>query len=319
VTVRLRHDVAERDSMSPDARWTCAFVNNMPDGAFDATERQFLGLLDAGSGEDVLEVRRFTMSGVPRGERTAARIDEAYFPLTDIYLDPPNLLLVTGSNPIEADIRDELYWDDLVELLTWSRKQVPTTVLSCLSAHAALTLFDGIERVRLPAKCAGVFPQEVDVTHPLARGIDRDILLPHSRQNSVWREAMIDAGYDIVIQSEDVGWGVASREEEGHQLVLVQGHPEYDRSSLLREYHRDVARYVHHERDDLPILPFHCAAPADWAVLEESHHVIINGQRDAGLVDTYPFDEVGERAPWPWQETAQRFYANVLANMTVND
>jgi homoserine O-succinyltransferase/O-acetyltransferase len=319
VTVRLRHDVAESVATSPDARWTCALVNNMPDGAFDATERQFLGILDAGSGENVLEVRRFTMGGVPRGERTTARIGEEYSPLTDIYVDPPDLLLVTGSNPIETDIRDELYWDDLVELLTWSRKYVPTTVLSCLSAHAALTVFDGIERVRLPAKCTGVFPQDVDVNHPLARGIEREILLPHSRQNSVRREAMIDAGYAIVVQSDDVGWGVASREENGRQLVLVQGHPEYDRSSLLREYHRDVARYVHHERDDLPILPLHCAAPPDWAMLEESHHNIINGQRDAALVDTYPFDEVGERAPWPWRDTAQQFYANVLANMSEVD
>jgi homoserine O-succinyltransferase/O-acetyltransferase len=319
VTVRLRHDVAERVATSPDARWTCAFVNNMPDGAFDATERQFLGLLEVGSGDDIIEVRRFTMSGVPRGEQTAARIGEDYSPLTDIYVNPPDLLLVTGSNPIEADIHDEIYWDDLVELLTWSRKNVPTTVLSCLSAHAALTVFDGIERVRLPAKCTGVFPQDVDVSHPLARDIERDILLPHSRQNSVRREAMIDAGYDIVIKSEDVGWGLASREEEGRQLVLIQGHPEYDRSSLLREYRRDAGRYVHHERDDLPILPLHCAAPADWAVLEESHHAIISGQRDAAFVDTYPFDEVGERAPWPWRWIAQRLYANILANVATSD
>ena len=67
---------ADRPTRTGPARWTCAFVNNMPDGAFDATERQFLDLLDAGSGAEAVEVRRYTMAGVPRGERTAARIAE---------------------------------------------------------------------------------------------------------------------------------------------------------------------------------------------------------------------------------------------------
>ena len=84
VTVRLaarprRHGATPLDASDGGRpRWTCAFVNNMPDGAFDATERQFLDLLDDGSGTDVIEVRRYTMDGVPRGERTAARIAEEY-------------------------------------------------------------------------------------------------------------------------------------------------------------------------------------------------------------------------------------------------
>ena len=58
-------------------------VNNMPDGAFDATERQFLDLLDAGSGGETVEVRRYTMAGCPEGERTAARIAAEYLPFED--------------------------------------------------------------------------------------------------------------------------------------------------------------------------------------------------------------------------------------------
>ena len=94
--------------------------------------------------------------------------------------------------------------------------------------------------------------------------------------------------------SEDTGWGVAAREEDGHQLVLVQGHPEYDPSSLLREYRRDAGRYVRGERDDLPFLPYHCVSPEDWDRLERIHHEIIDGARDPRLIDDYPFDEVGD-------------------------
>jgi homoserine O-succinyltransferase len=108
---------------------------------------------------------------------------------------------------------------------------------------------------------------------------------------------------------------VAVRQEEEHQLVLVQGHPEYDPSSLLREYRRDAGRYVHHERDDLPFLPYHCASPDDWEELANIHNEIIDGNRDPRLIDQYPFEEVGARAPWPWRSMAARFYANWLTSV----
>jgi homoserine O-succinyltransferase/O-acetyltransferase len=319
VTVRLALAEARSDSSvesrSDVSTLSCAFVNNMPDGAFDATERQYIGLLEEGSPSNVIELRRYTMSGVPRGSTTSGRIAKEYLPLTSIYLDPPDILIVTGSNPIEVEIQDELYWDDLEELLTWSRKRVRSTLLSCLSAHAALTVFDDIARVRLPTKCTGVFPQDVASSRPLTDGLEPEILLPHSRWNSVPREAMEDAGYDVVIHSESTGWSVASREEDGRQLILVQGHPEYDPSSLLREYRRDAGRYVHGERDDLPFLPYHCVANEDWGPLERTHNEIINGERDPILVDHYPFDEVGARAPWSWRSMARRFYSNWLTSV----
>ena len=297
------------------ARWRCALVNNMPDGAFDATERQYLDLLATGSGADVIEVTRHTMVGVPRGERTATRVAEEYRPVAELYLDPPDLLIVTGSNPIEPRISDELYWADLVELLVFAREHVDSMLLSCLSAHAALAVYDGIERVRLPTKCTGVFPQHVETGDPLTAGLAAEILLPHSRWNTSPHEAIEDAGYQIVIHSDIVGWSVAAKEHDGRRVVLVQGHPEYDPSSLLREYRRDAGRYVHHERDDLPYLPFHCVSQEDWGTLEQLHHEIIQGARDPVLIDTYPFDEVGSRAPWPWREGGQRFYANWLTSV----
>jgi homoserine O-succinyltransferase len=296
-------------------RVTCAFVNNMPDGAFDATERQFLDLLE-GAGTDVIEVRRYTMAGVPRGEAMATRIAQQYAPAAAIREDPPDLLIVTGSNPIESHLEDEPYWEDMVDLLTWGSEHVPSMLLSCLSAHAALTVFDGLERERLASKCTGVFPQLVDVTHPLGSGLEPEITLPHSRTSTVSQDALREAGYRIVIQSEAVGWSVAAREVARSDVVLVQGHPEYDPSSLLREYHRDARRYVRHERDDIPRLPLHCVAPQDWGDLERLHRAIIGDQRDPALLEAYPFDEVGARAPWAWHGVAKTLYANWLVGIT---
>jgi homoserine O-succinyltransferase len=320
VVVRLIRAAADPSgpSAAPDdgALWTCAFVNNMPDGAFESTERQFVGLLEAGSGSAIVDVKRFAMAGVPRGEKAATRIAEQYGPMEAIRLDPPDLLIVTGSNPLEERISDEPYWDELADLLTWGSAHVGSMLLSCLSAHAALEIFDGIERVHLPTKCTGVFAQEVDASHPLAAGLEHSIVLPHSRTNTVPREALERAGYHIAIQSEAVGWSVATRDVAGCQVVLVQGHPVYEPSSLLREYQRDVRRYVRHERNELPCLPLHCVAPTDWEQLEALHRAVTGDSRDPALVEAYPFAEVGARSTWPWCVTAQRLYANWLAGVS---
>jgi len=321
VAVRLSQAAAARLAALPGtdtdpAHVTCAFVNNMPDGAFDATERQFLDLLDAGSGADVIEVSRHAMAGVPRGDAVAARIDDQYLPVSAIRQEPPDILIVTGSNPVEVRIEDEPYWTDLVDLLSWGTEHVQSMLLSCLSAHAALTVFDGITRERLSAKCTGVFPQRVDDTHPLGAGMGPEITLPHSRTSTVSQTALRSAGYHIAIESDEVGWSVATRKVGGSNVVLVQGHPEYDPSSLLREYHRDARRFVLQERDDLPILPLHCVAPQDWDQLEELHRAITGGRRDPALLQSYAFDDVGARATWPWREVAKRLYANWLAGIT---
>jgi homoserine O-succinyltransferase len=294
------------------ARWTCALVNNMPDAAFCATERQFVGLLAAGSGSETVALTRYAMAGVPRGERIQARIAAECRPFEDIFSDPPDLLVVTGSNPIESRIEDEPYWSDLHGLLKWSSENVQAMVLSCLSAHAALAVFDGVERTTLPVKCTGVFAQEADRTHPLVTGVYGSVFLPHSRLNAVPKEAVVRAGYSVALQSEEVGWSVVTKTVGQSEVVLVQAHPEYDPSSLVREYARDVRRYAGHEHDQLPCLPLDCVTGPDWDRLRRLHERIVGGERDPALVAAFPFDDACTRAPWPWRGAAQRLYANLF-------
>jgi homoserine O-succinyltransferase len=303
------------DRSKEPVRWTCALVNNMPDAAFSATERQFVGLLDAGSGCETVAVTRYAMVGVPRGDRIQARIAAEYRPLEDITSDPPDLLVVTGSNPIEPRIEDEPYWSDLHGLLKWASEHVQAMVLSCLSAHAALAVFDGLERTTLPAKCAGVFAQKVDPTHPLAAGFYGSVVLPHSRLNAVPVEAVVRAGYAVALQSEEAGWSVVTKTVGESEVVLVQAHPEYDPSSLVREYVRDVRRYAGRLRDELPGLPIDCATGPDWDALCRLHARVVGGERNADLMAAFPFDDICVRAPWPWRGAAQRLYANLLGTI----
>jgi len=299
------------------ARWTCALVNNMPDGAFAATERQFVGLLAAGSGSETVALTRYAMAGVPRGERIQARIAAEYQPVGDIFSAPPDLLVVTGSNPIESRIEDEPYWSDLHGLLKWSSENVQAMVLSCLSAHAALAVFDGVERTTLPVKCTGVFAQEADRTHLLTAGMPEmgTVVLPHSRLNAVPAEAVVAAGYAVALHSPEVGWSVVTKTVGQSEVVLVQAHPEYDPSSLVREYIRDVRRYAGHEHDELPCLPRDCVTGPDWDRLRRLHERVVGGERDPALVSAFPFDEVSTHAPWPWRGAARRLYANLLGTI----
>jgi homoserine O-succinyltransferase len=220
--------------------------------------------------------------------------------------------VLTGSNPIESRIEDEPYWSDLHGLLKWSSENVQAMVLSCLSAHAALAVFDGVERTTLPAKCTGVFAQHADPIHPLVAGFYGSVVLPHSRLNAVPKEAVVDAGYSVALQSEEVGWSVVTKTVGQSEVVLVQAHPEYDASSLVREYARDVRRYAGHEQDQLPCLPLDCVTGPDWDRLRRLHDRIVGGERDPALVAAFPFDELYTRAPWPWRDAAQRLYANLF-------
>jgi homoserine O-succinyltransferase len=304
---------AEARTIEP--RWRCALVNNMPDGAFVQTEDQFLDLLATGSGSEGLDVRLYTMAGVPRAQATALRIAERYTPWTQLFEDPPDVLIVTGANPIEPSISDEPFWGDMVELLRWATGTVSSMLLSCLSAHAALAVFDGLQRRPLPFKCTGVFVQQVDGGHPLSAGLDAEVLLPHSRLSSVPTGELRGAGYQVPLSSDEVGWSVATKRIERTNVVLVQGHPEYDPTSLLREYQRDVRRYVHYERDAVPILPLHCTAKQDEDELQELHRRVTTGERSPLLVETFPFTEIGARAPWPWRSVATQLYTNWLAGV----
>jgi homoserine O-succinyltransferase len=303
------------DAAQRSARWRCALVNNMPDTAFCATERQFAGLLDAGSGCETVTLTRHTVAGVPRGEQVRARVAAEYRRIEDLRSDPPDLLVVTGANPTESRIKDEPYWSDLCDLLRWGSQNVPVMVLSCLSAHAALAVFDGLERTTLPAKCAGVFAQDADPVHPLAAGFRSPVFLPHSRFNTVPVEAVLDAGYAVVLQSDEVGWSVATKTVGRSEVVLVQAHPEYDASSLVREYVRDVRRYAGHLHDELPCLPIDCATGPDWDALCRLQARVVGGERNADLIADFPFDEISARAPWPWRGVALRLFANVLATV----
>ena len=223
----------------------------MPDAAFDATTRRLLSLVHAGAEGLPIEVRGYRLPHLGTEQASPSSPLLRYEDLHALYDEPPDALFVTGARPTATDITLEPFWGDLAKLIKWACERVPSTLLSCLASHAAAVALHGIERTPLPSKRCGVFEQEVDRSHFLMRRLGASVSLPHSRFNDISSEDLLRHGYDILVASADSGWTVATREESGRLLVLLQGHPEYSSTTLLREYRRDVNEYLQGTASDL--------------------------------------------------------------------
>lgn len=295
---------------------TVGLVNNMPDSAFLDTENQFRGAALGASGTGV-EFELYTIKEIPRSEKVAALIEERYRGLDELWTRPPDALIVTGTEPTQVQMRFEPYWPYLARLLEWAADHVPTTLLSCLASHASILLFDGIDRTARPVKCSGVFEGSVqDPLDPLAVGLPDTVRIPHSRINDVPEAALVDAGYRIIVGSgsSGAGWSLAARDKEGGVFVLCQGHPEYGVLSLLREYRRDVRRFLFGRGAvPYPRLP-------EGYLREEAIERLTEFERQAHAPDmdprelwpTFPFDEVAATVENTWASASATLYSNWL-------
>ncbi len=113
----------------------------------------------------------------------------------------------------------------------------------------------GINREPLPSKRWGVYSHRVSAArHPLLRDINTRFDVPHSRYNDISRTQLEAAGLTILAES-DVGGVHMAASPDQFRVIYMQGHPEYDASSLLKEYRRELYRYANRERDKRPPLP----------------------------------------------------------------
>lgn len=291
-----------------------AFVNNMPSSAFDATEEQFAGLLKSAADELGATVRfsRYALPGLERSAEVQQRLARDYCPVELIYAERPDGLVITGTEPLAEDLRAEPYWDALAELICWAESATASAVVSCLAAHAAALIFDGIERETLATKCSGVFVQDVRADHVLTAGLGATVTMPHSRLNDLPSSLMGKGGYTNLIESAEMNWTVAVKERASCSFVLVQGHPEYSTTSLLREYRRDMQRFLRAERSAVPTIPVGYLDPEGQKLLESFEARALVKPLDSDLMNEFPFEAVAARLVNTWRSSGTRFYANWL-------
>jgi homoserine O-succinyltransferase/O-acetyltransferase len=293
-----------------------ALVNNMSEGAVRQTERLFTRLLDSATGGPGVEIRNYRPVLPGEGASTEA-LPFGYAPLDELFERGADAVVVTGAEPLCQRLTEEESWGQLRHLLEWIIERDRPAFLSCLAAHAALLVYDGIERQRLPVKCSGVFPQQVERHHPLGRGLSESVDMPHSRYNDVSLELLVGAGYEPVLRSREVGWTIASRRHGSSLLVLAQGHPEYSGTILLREYRRDVTRYLDGSRTDPPVLPRRCIEGPRAVALRRFHERLTGTTvRSPSLLDDFPVDIATVHVRAPWTLPAARLMGNWLESIT---
>src|SRR5262249_23591016 len=133
-------------------------LNNMPDGALERTERQFFRLLSTAAPELRLRWYLFSLKSVPRSvDGNLHLLRQYYGGLPDLFRPEPDAILVTGTEPLQSELRQEPYWSELAYIFDWIDSNCRPALFSCLAAHAAVLHFDGIGRRRLTKKRFGVF------------------------------------------------------------------------------------------------------------------------------------------------------------------
>ena len=285
-------------------------VNNMPDSALQTTERQFRELLTtAAEGRDV-RLRLFSFPELIREDAGRAYVAEHYENIESLWQGQFDGLIVTGAEPRTAVLSDEVYWTSLTRLVDWAEEHTTSTVWSCLAAHAAVLHLDGIVRRRYPSKLHGLFACHRVGEHPLLAGLPAAWSIPHSRLNTLASEDLKAAGYDIVSDSLEAGADAFVRRERS-LFLFFQGHPEYDPGALLREYRRDVARFLAGTLDAYPDMP-RGYFDADTTLALDAFRERALHDRRSSLLDEFPKFEAREKLSHSWRAPAVRLYANWL-------
>lgn len=213
------------------------------------------------------------------GKNTAKNhLDQFYLTYDEVKNRRFDGLIITGAPVEQMEFEDVAYWNELVDIMEWSKTNVTSTLHICWGAQAALYHHYGIKKIPLDRKMFGLFRHRVkNRREPIVRGFDDEFWMPHSRHTTVSPEDIRNhPELTIMAESDEAGVFLVMA-KEGRQ-IFVMGHPEYDRVTLDKEYKRDLAK-------DLPI-----DLPKNY----------------------YPNDDCNERPLLLWRGHANTLYTNWL-------
>ena len=173
---------------------------------------------------------------------STSHIYKFYEPFEEIKNRKFDGFIITGA-PVEQMAFEEVdYWEELTEIMEWTKTNVTSTLHLCWGAQAGIYYHYGINKTMLSKKLSGVYRHRVrNRKIPLVRGFDDVFMAPHSRHTEVPQQ-LLEEDDRITILADSLQAGVfLCMAQEGHQ-IFVMGHPEYDRMTLDAEYKRDMGR-----------------------------------------------------------------------------
>lgn len=206
------------------------------------TETQLLRLL--GNSPLQVDVELMQMATHVSKNTSATHLNTFYKTFSDIKEDKFDGMIITGAPVEKLDFTEVDYWDELCEIMEWSRKNVHSVLHICWGAQAALYYHFGIPKYALPQKLSGIYCHKVLVPlHPLLRGFDDLFMAPHSRNTTVLRED-IETHDELAVLSVSDTAGVYMVANKNGRQFFITGHAEYDRDTLAKEYYRDLKKGI---------------------------------------------------------------------------
>jgi len=287
-------------------------LNMMPDAALEATERQFFRLIGESNQIAQFYVHPFSFAELPRNEQGQRHVSQFYQSFDEIREQGLDALIITGANVTQPDLSKELFWKPLIEVIDWAYENVTSTICSCLATHAVLEFRYQKKRQRLLNKRWGVFSHKVvDRKHPLVSGVNTRFDVPHSRFNEISRQQFDQAGLKVLVEDEVAGVHLAVSEDL-FRLIFFQGHPEYDAISLLKEYKRELVRFVRGELEQYPPFPNHYFNQQSQAILNEYKESLLASKRS---IEDFPENLLLGHLDNTWHDSAEAVINNWIGKV----
>lgn len=211
-------------------------LNLMP--TKETTETQLLRLI----GNTPLQVEFILLHPKTHTSKNTSleHLEQFYKTFEDIKHERFDGMIVTGAPVEQLEFEEVNYWEELTQIMEWSKTHVTSTLHICWAAQAGLYYHFGVPKYPLDEKIFGVFPHTITTSNvKLLRGFDEMFLVPQSRHTDVRREDVARVEQlDILSESEEAGVYIAAT-KDGKQ-IFITGHSEYDACTLKYEYDRDV-------------------------------------------------------------------------------
>lgn len=264
-------DVALRQDIRP---LKILILNLMPTKI--ATETQLLRLL--GNSPLQVDIELLQMASHTSKNTSPHHLTTFYKTFKQIKNETFDGLIITGAPVEHLEFEEVDYWDELCEIMEWSKHNVYSTFHICWGAQAGLYYHYGIKKYRLDKKLSGIYSHKVlNPNHPLMRGFDDTFELPQSRYTGVHEADVRKCPYLEILSISDMA-GVSVVVNKTGRQVYVTGHAEYDRETLANEYFRDKNKGLN------PDIPY----------------------------NYFPQDDASKTPPMVWRSNATLLYTNWL-------
>ncbi len=238
-----------------------AILNLMPTKI--VTETQFFRLLSNTPLQ--LDITLLTMGSHQSKNTPQKHLKSFYKEPSEVMNGKFDGMIITGA-PVEYMPFDQVdYWDELCNVLEWTKRNVYSTLYVCWGAFAGLYYHYGIPKYKLDKKLSGVYKHSTLISkNPLVRGFDAEFYAPHSRYSGIKCEDIAKHD-DLLLLAESKEAGPYLISSKDGRSVFVTGHCEYDHDTLLLEYQRDIDKGIN---PDIPCNYF----PHDDPTLEPVNH-----------------------------------------------